>query len=201
MSVGAASTFVIPRLPEFLAKYPEIEIELSSTDHALDLIREGIDCVLRGGGRSEPELIEKEIGGMECINVASPAYIKAFGKPKTLEDLKNHRLIHYTHVFGSKLHGFEYFDGEKYRDFKMKSAISVNSTISLGAACLAGLGIAQVPAIGTRKRIAEGLLVEVLPKFRAESYKMRLVYHERRLLTKRVRIFMEWLEAVLREQL
>ena len=200
MSVGAAS-LVIPLLPEFFEKYPDLEVELSSRDYFVDLMREGIDCALRSGGSKEPELIEKEIGEIVCVNCASPAYINRYGKPKHLDDLKNHRLVLYTHTFGSKSHGFEYFDGAKSRIIKMKTAIAVNSITSYSEACRAGLGLAQLPLIGARKAFKDGTLIEVLPKFRPEPYKLKLIYHERRLLSHRVRIFMDWLEKVLKERL
>lgn len=196
MSVGV-SNLVIPMLPGFFKAYPEIELELSSRDYFADLAREGIDCAIRGGGPSEPGLIEKEIAEVVCVNCVAPSYIVEFGKPKNIDDLKNHRLIHYTHNFGSKPHGFEYFDGEKHREVNMRSAITVNSGPAYGAACIAGLGIAQLPLMGVRNRLKDGSLIEVLPKFRARSYIMKLVYHERRLLNQRVRVFMDWLEAAL----
>jgi DNA-binding transcriptional LysR family regulator len=103
------------------------------------------------------------------------------------------------YAFGSKMSGFEYFDGEKYRQVKMKGIVAVNSVMSYGDACFAGLGIAQLPLIGTRKHLKDGSLIEVLPKNRAQPYKMKLVYHERRLLSQRVRVFMDWLEKILKD--
>jgi len=196
MSAGVAN-LVMPLLPKFFKEYPEIELELSSRDYFVDLVREGIDCAIRGGGPGEPGLIAKDITEVVCVNCAAPSYIAEFGKPKNIDDLKNHRLINYTHNFSSKSHGFEYFDGDKYREIKMKGAISVNSGTAYGAACLAGLGIAQLPLIGVRNRLKDGTLVEILPRFRARSYTMKLVYHERRLLSQRVRVFMDWLEKAL----
>lgn len=198
-SVVVAKEIIIPNLPDFIKKYPEIEVELSSTDHRVDLTREGIDCVIRTGGPTESGLVEKEIASLKCINCVSPQYIKKYGKPKNLEDLKNHKIVHYSQTLGGKLHEFEYFDGTKCHYIKMKSIITVNSTISYLSACVAGLGIAQVPFESAKEYLDDGRLIEVLPKYKAEPFNLRLVYHERRLLSKRVRIFMEWLESILKK--
>lgn len=201
MAVTNARDVVIPRLPEFVAKHPGVEFEFSATDYRIDLAREGIDCVVRAGGASEPGLIEKDLGTLVLINCASPAYLKKYGTPKRLEDLKGHLLVNFTHRFGNPSDGFEYFDGERYREWKMRRSISVNNTDTYKAACLAGMGIAQIPLVGVRQHLQQGALVEVLPKHRAEPLAMKLVYHQRRLLTKRVRVFMDWLEPVLREHI
>jgi DNA-binding transcriptional LysR family regulator len=201
MTVSLARDFLIPQLSKFLEKYPGLEVELSGTDRRVDLIREGIDCVVRGGGRAEPGLIEKELGRMPVLNVVSPHYLEKHGRPKNLEDLKNHKLIQYSQVLGTKPGGFEYFDGEKYRELKMTGVITVNNVDTYKAACLAGLGICQNPLPGIAKDLKNGKLVEVLPKFRAEPMTLKLVYQQRRALSKRVRVFMDWLEPMLKEYL
>ncbi len=201
MIVPLARDFFIPLLPKFLEKYPGIEIELSSTDRKVDLVREGIDCVIRGGDLSEPGLLERELGTATVVNAAAPSYIQRFGKPKSIEDLKNHKLIYYSQTFASKPEGFEYFDGDKYREAKMAGMITVNTVDSYKAACLAGLGICQNPINGIAKELESGALVEVLPKFRAEPFKVKMVYPQRRMLSKRVKVFMDWLEPLLKEHI
>lgn len=199
MVASLARDFFIPRLSKFIEKYPDIEIELSATDRRVDMIREGIDCVIRGGNNDEPGLVEKEIGKMPVLNFASPNYIKKYGMPKTIEDLKNHKLIYYTQVLGSKSAGFTYLDADKYRKLKMASVITVNNVDSYKAACLAGLGISQNPVVGLKNELKTGTLVEVLPKFRAEPMPLKLVYLQRRQVSKRVIIFMDWLELHLKD--
>ena len=198
MSVGVAQ-IVIPHLPSFFEQYPEIEIEISSRDYFVDLVREGIDFAIRGGGPSTNDYIEKELGAIVCVTCVSPAYIEKFGKPKLIDDLTNHILIHYTQTLGSKNRGFEFFDGEKTRFVKMKSSITVNSVSSYYEACLAGLGIAQLPLIGIAKSLKEGSLIEVLPKFRAEPYSWKLIYHEGRILSARSRILMDLMTHIIED--
>jgi DNA-binding transcriptional LysR family regulator len=201
MTTSVAKNFFIPILPTFLKKYPGIEIEVSGTDGWIDVIRENIDCVIRSGDVIVPGLAEKEIGYMEIINVVSPGYLKKFGKPRNLEDLKKHRLVFYSPILGAKPEGFEYFDGDKSREIKMSGAITVNNIDSYKAACLTGLGICQNPLIGVAEYLKSGALVEILPKFRPKGATLKLVYQERRMLSKRVRVFMDWLEPALKKYL
>jgi DNA-binding transcriptional LysR family regulator len=197
-TVTLARRLIVPRLPEFLAEHPGIEIELSSTDRRVDPIREGIDCVIRGGTAVEPGMVERPLGHLTIVNCASPEYLAAYGTPQTLEDLKTHKLIRYVQQLGTTPGGFEVADGGKVREVKMSGRLVVNNTDTYEAACLAGLGIAQDPLVGIQQYLRSGDLVEVLPAFRAEPLPMKLVYPQRRLLAKRVRAFIDWLEPVLK---
>lgn len=197
MSAPVAREAIIPRLAEFLSAYPQVEIEISSSDRRVDIIREGIDCVVRGGGTTDPGLAERPLGVLEFINVAGMEYIKKFGKPKTIDDLKSHRVVFFSAVLGSSASGFEYHDGTRYREAKMAGIVTVNSIDAYKAACTAGLGICQIPRISVAAELKEKTLVEILPQFRAEPMPVKLVFPQRRMLAKRVRVFMDWLEPIL----
>jgi DNA-binding transcriptional LysR family regulator len=196
MSTVFARHAVIPRLPELMRSYPLLEVELSSTDRRVDLVREGFDCVLRVGTVSDPGLIARPLGHMRMVNCASPAYLKIYKKPKMLADLSTHQLVHYVNTLGGKSSGFEYFDNAQDYSLPMQGAMTVNNAEAYTAACLAGLGIIQVPAIGVQDLITRGQLVEVLPKHVARPMPLTLLYANRRNLSKRVRVVMDWLAAV-----
>jgi DNA-binding transcriptional LysR family regulator len=201
MASSIARDVVIPQLPSFFELYPEIEIEMIGVDRKVDLIKEGVDFSLRGGP-VEPGLgaIELNWAEVKIVNVASPAYLKRFGRPRKLDDLKNHRLVNYVTSFGENPDGFEYFDGERNRQIKMKSVISVSTIDAYKAAALAGLGICQNPKIGVRQYLKSGELIEVLPAFRPRpASNAKIVFPQRRLLAKRVRAFIEWVTPVLRK--
>ena len=200
MASSLARDVVIPKLPEFFELYPEIEIEILGVDRKVDLIREGVDCTIRGGP-IEPGLgaVELNWGEVVIVNVASRAYLEKFGRPKDLDDLKNHRLVNYVSTLGEKPEGFEYFDGERNRHIKMRSTISVATIDAYKAAALAGLGICQNPRIGVRQYLKGGQLIDLLPSFRPRSMSSaKIVYPQRRLLAKRVRAFIDWVTPVLR---
>ncbi|AJC19444.1 LysR family transcriptional regulator [Pandoraea pulmonicola] len=196
-----ARTTVIPQLPAFLAQHPALQVELSSTDRRVDLVREGFDCVLRAGAIVDSTLIARPLGHMRQINVASRAYLARYGVPETLEDLNRHQLIHYTTTLGTRPTGWEYFDGERYAQWPMEGVLTVNNADAYQAACLAGLGLIQAPESGVRAHLADGTLREVLPGYQAEPLAVTLLYANRRHLPRRVQAFMNWLADLLTPRL
>lgn len=199
MPSGFAKNILIPRLPKFTEKYPGVEIELSSTDRRVDVVREGFDCVLRVGNLEDSGLIAKKLGSLSITNVVSPEYIKKFGRPKSIEDLSKHHLVHYVSNLGAKSEGFEYFDSAsgKYKNVKMKGPVTVNNADSYTQSCLAGLGIIQAPTIGLKQYLSSGEMIEVLSKYKAEPMPVAIIYPHRRNLSRRVQLFMDWLSGLM----
>jgi DNA-binding transcriptional LysR family regulator len=195
MSTGFARQAVIPRLPALLARYPLLELEISSTERRVDLVREGFDCVLRAGPVLDSSLVARPVGQMRMANCASPAYLQRYGTPRSPADLAGHQLVHYASTLGAKPDGFVYLapDGHTTLQLPMPGAITVNNADAYTAACLAGLGIIQVPAEGAREHIRSGRLVELLPAHAAPSMPLTLLYANRRNLSQRVRVVMDWL--------
>jgi len=201
MSGGVARLFVLPQLAEFMQAHPLIELELSSTDRLVDLVREGFDCVLRVGPLVDSSLVARPLGAFRIINCASPAYLERHGTPKTLDDLATHQLIHYVSTLGARSPGWEYPDGSGYASLPMAGSITVNNSDSYTAACIAGLGLIQAPAAGLQPLIDAGRLVEVMPDCRAEPMPVSLLYANRRNLPRRVQAFMAWITQVLQPHL
>ncbi|MGA9335496.1 MAG: LysR family transcriptional regulator [Rudaea sp.] len=197
MPTGTARNHIIPRLPEFLAAHPDLEIELSSTDRRVDPVREGFDCVLRVGALQDSGLIARPLGKLRMVNCASPAYLRARGIPRELSDLARHRLIHYQTTFGAARDGFEYPHEGSYRSLPMAGAVTVNNAEAYESACLAGLGLIQVPVLGVRELLHTGRLIEILPQSVAEPMPMSIVYAARRNLPRHVQAFMSWLVETL----
>ena len=197
MPSGIAQDHVIPKLPGFLREHPLLEIEVSSTDRKVDVIREGFDCVLRIGALEDPSLIARPLGRFRLLNCVSAKYIEERGMPRTLDDLKSHILVHYVTTLGGKSQGFEYFDGAKYRTVAMSGPLTVSSAGAYQAGCLAGLGIIQAPAVGLQPLVERGELVEVLPDLRAEPMPVSFVYAHRRNVSRRVQVFMAWVAEIL----
>ena len=199
MPVGVARNLVMPRLPVFLHHYPGLELELSSSDRLVDLIREGFDCVVRVGTLKDSGLIARPLGKLTQINCASPQYLARFGYPESLEDLASHAVVHYAVNLGTRPQGFEVATDNGTKWIKTGGMLTVNSTETYHAACLAGLGIIQVPRVGVRDALRAGTLVEVLPQYRAEPMPVSLLYPHRRNLSRRVHLFMEWLTGVMKD--
>ena len=173
--------------------------EISSTDRQVDLVQEGFDCVLRLGPIGDDTLIARRLGRLRMVNAASPSYLERHGVPMTLDDLKaqGHRTIHYSRTLGAKPYGWEYPSGENYATLHLPGALHVNSVQTYEAAGLAGLGLIQAPLSGVGRYIAEGTLVEVLPDHLPEPLNVALVVAHRDNLSRRIRIFMDWIAEVL----
>ena len=196
MSTIMARNAVLPRLPELLQVHPQLEVEVSSTERRVDLVREGFDCVLRAGRLVEPGLIAKPLCALRMVNAVSPGYVARHGLPSALEDLPSHRLVHYVSVLGAKSTGFEYLQGEEEKSLPMAGQVTVNNAEAYQAACVAGLGLIQAPYVGLRDLVAAGQLRTVLPAYEARPMPLSLVYASRRNQSKRVRVVMDWLAAV-----
>lgn len=189
----------MPRLPAFLQQYPGIELELSSSDRMVDVVREGFDCVVRVGTLRDSGLVARPLGKLTVINCASPGYLERFGYPQTPDDLASHALVHYALNLGVRPQGFEIYSNNETRWVKTGGVLTVNSTETYHAACLAGLGIIQVPRTGVRDALRDGTMIEVLPQYRAQPMPVSLIYPHRRNLSRRVHLFMEWLTTVMKD--
>jgi DNA-binding transcriptional LysR family regulator len=192
-----ARDLVLPRLPEFLAAHPLLEVGISTTDRLVDLVHEGFDVVLRVGALVDSELVARPLGVLPMRNVASPAYLRAHGTPRTLADLARHRVVHYMPSLNAQGAAWEYVDGEgQRRTIAMRAHVTVNGTDAYQAAALAGLGLIQAPALGTDDLVARGELVDVLPALRAPAMPVSLMLPNRRQLAPRVQAVMTWLTQV-----
>jgi DNA-binding transcriptional LysR family regulator len=197
MSTRLARFTVIPALPAFLAEHPSLDIELGSTDRAVDLVREGYDCVVRAGALVESGLVARRVGEFEVVNCASPGYLREHGKPRGLRDLERHVLVHYVSTLGGKLDGWEYEEDGEWKELPMRGQVTVNNAEAYVAAAVAGLGLIQTPVTSLEEELASGRLVEVLPRLRARPMPVSILYPHRRQLSRRVRVFMDWLEGLL----
>lgn len=192
-----ARNVIIPRLPEFLSAHPQLELLVSTTDRRVDLLREGFDCVLRVGALRDSSLVAKRLGALEMVNCASPSYLHKYGIPRSLADLDQHLVVHYSLNLGSDAPSFEYFDGQGYREHPMRALVTVNSTDAYQAACIAGLGIVQAPRKGMLPHIEAGRLLQVLPELACEPLLVSLVQGHSRQARAPVRAVMSWLAQVL----
>lgn len=201
MPVSLARDLVIPRLPELLQAHPLLELHVSTTDRLVDVVREGFDLVLRVGALADSELVVTRLGAFEMLNCASPAYLREHGTPRRPADLDDHLVVHYAAGPGPGGAEFEWQEGARTRTRRMRCLISVNNTDAFRAACLAGLGIAQLPGYGVRGLLARGELVEILPRARQAPLPISLLHPHGRRVPRRVRAVHDWLAALLRPYL
>ncbi len=191
---------IAPALPTFLDAYPEIDIDLGVTDRAVNLVEESVDCVLRVGPLADSGMIARSIGDLPLINVASPAYLERHGVPQLPDDLHDHLVVNYASPSSGRVEAWEWVEGGVLRSMQMRGRIAVNSAEAYIACCLAGLGLIQIPAYDVRRHLKAGELVEVMPSDRAEPMPMTLLYPHRQHLSRRLHVFADWLESLLKRE-
>ncbi len=192
---------IAPALPDFLARYPDIAVELGVTDRAVNLVEGSVDCVLRVGPLSDSSLIARNLGELRLINVASPAYLKRYGTPQSPEELSEHEAVHYASPSTGAVEDWQWLEGERQHSRTMAGRVTVNGAEAYIACCLAGLGLIQIPAYDVAAHLAAGELVEVMPEHRAEPMPVALLYPHRQHLSRRLKVFADWLEPLLKERL
>ncbi|MFT9376182.1 LysR family transcriptional regulator [Komagataeibacter saccharivorans] len=193
---------VAPNLPSFLLRYPEIDIELGVTDRAINLIGDGVDCVLRIGPLSDSGLIARRMGELALVNVASPAYLARHGIPRTPADLTDgHETVRYASPTTGRVEAWEWMENGTARSLTLPGRVTVNNAEALVACALAGLGLVQVPPYDIRHHIAAGELVTVMPEWQAEPMPMALLYPHRKHLSRRLQLFADWLETLLAREM
>jgi DNA-binding transcriptional LysR family regulator len=189
-----AKDVLIPLLPDFMARYPEIRIDLGVADRSVDLISERVDCVIRGGPLDNSSLVARHIGDAVMITCATPAYLRQFGVPAYPEELKNgHRLISYVSSQNGRALPFRFRRDDEKIEIKVEHRIGINESNAHFAAALAGLGIIQTFAHSARTALRDGSLVEILAPWRPPAYPFHVVYPNNRYVTHRLRIFIDWL--------
>jgi LysR family transcriptional regulator for bpeEF and oprC len=192
---------VAPALPAFLDEYPGIDIELGVSDRTVNLIEDRVDCVLRVGTLSDSSLVARSIGELLLINVASPDYLARHGKPESVADLADHWAVNYASPSTGRVEPWEWLEDGEARTLTMRGRVTVNSAEAYIACCLAGSGLIQIPAYDVRRHLEAGELVEVMPAHRARPLAMTLLYPHRQHLARRVQIFADWLEMLMRDVL
>lgn len=193
MPAGIGRLIVIPALPAFTTRYPQIELDIGLNDHPVDLIREGVDCVLRGGLALDESLVARPLAQMDQLTLASPEYLKRMGVPHALEDLAGHQMVEYVSSASGKRYGLEFQVGSELRRAHLAKRVAVNSSDGYFAACEAGYGLIQAPHYHAMGQLAQGTLVEVLPQLAVPKMPLSALYPPHRQLSQRVRVFVDWL--------
>ena len=197
MPSRVARRLVAPALPGFFQRHPGIELDLGSGDRAIDLVQEGIDCALRVGELPASSLVARPLGVIRLVNCASPAYLHRHGVPQTPAELPQHLAVNYAQPAGGRVAPWEWMADGQARTLAMRARVVVNNAETYIACCLAGAGLIQIPAFDVREHLQRGELVEVLPDWPAPAMPVQLVYPHRRHLSRRVRVFSDWLAEVL----
>lgn len=183
---------VLPRLPRFLERYPEVAVDLVMGDDFTDLVEQRIDLSIRVGALTDPGLVARRIGTTRRVVVATPAYLARHGEPRTPEELRQHACIIYTRLATGANWPFTGRDGAV--SVPVQGRIQVNSTEGLRAAILSGLGIGMVPIWHfVDGEIASGRLKLLLPGYEPSPHPIHAVYPTRRFVAPKLRAMLDYL--------
>jgi len=192
-----ARFFVMPGLPAFLERYPDIVLQLGEDDRLVDLVREGVDCVLRTGTLQDSTLVGRQIALMPQVTVASPAYLARYGEPRSLEDLEGHRAVDYLSSATGRSLPLDFMVDGRNVQVRPRAVVSVTGAELYTGAALAGLGLVQVPRYRVERELAAGELKIVLPGAPPAPMPVSVLYPQNRQVSARVRVFTQWLAEVI----
>jgi LysR family transcriptional regulator, regulator for bpeEF and oprC len=197
-----ARLWLIPALPAFFARYPLLELDIGTGDRFVDLLREGVDCVLRVGKLPDSNLVGRRVGILEQSTVASATYLRKQGMPQTLADLQNgHYAVNWASPTTHRIEPLEFMAGRKRREVIMPGHVTVSGVEAYLACCEAGLGLAQFPRYRVAEGVANGTLREVLPATPPPSLPVTVLYPVHRQMPARLRVFVDWVVEQMSRQL
>jgi len=196
MPTVLANSIIIPKLPDFLERFPGLELYIGTSDHQNDLIASGIDCAIRLGVLDDSSLIAKPIGYVELVNCAAPKYIEKRGMPQKIEDLSSHVAVNFIVEHRRQIMPWRFrVDGELV-SVKMKSAVTVDNAGAFLHCGLAGIGMLQGLRPALQEHLDSGGLIEVLGEVTTEPKQVSILFPDRRHLSPNVRAFVEWVAGL-----
>jgi DNA-binding transcriptional LysR family regulator len=195
-----ARHFVVPALPDFLARHPELTLHIGEDDRLIDLVREGVDCVLRAGTLQDSSMVGRRIALLPQVTVASPGYLARHGEPADLAALaapgSTHRAVDYLSSATGKPVPLEFTVDGRVSTLQLPATVSVTGTDLYTGSAVAGLGLVQVPRYRVAAELADGRLKVVLDGFAPPPMPVSVLYSQHRQLSARVRVFTQWLREV-----
>ena len=196
---GLGTEVIIRALPQFLAQYPQIQMEMGCSDRTVDLIEEGVDCALRGGPLADSTLIARRVGVLKFVTCASREYLATHGIPQHPLDLQQHQCINYFSARSGKIYDWDFQRGDEQLQFAIPSRFAINNSDAYLQAGLAGLGVMQLPMFMLHPYLASGKLELILTDWSSAPLPLHIVYPHNRHLSAKVRAFVEWVAQLLAE--
>jgi LysR family transcriptional regulator for bpeEF and oprC len=191
-----AKTAIIPALPEFFALYPDIQIEMGLSDRQVDIVEEGVDCVIRTGELEDSGLVARRLGNLPRVTCAAPSYLEKYGEPQTLDDLREHIAVNYVSSNTGRIRGWDFLVGDRIETIDMRSMIAVNEVDAYVTCGLHGLGILKGAVFPLSPYIQTGALREILKDYSSPPRPVSIMYPRNRHLPRKVRIFADWVADV-----
>jgi LysR family transcriptional regulator for bpeEF and oprC len=197
VSTMLANEVLIPALPAFFERYPDIKLELGCGDRPVDLIEEGVDCAIRAGQLNDSLLIARRVGVLAFVTCAAPAYLARHGRPAHPHELAQHRCVNYFSSKTGKTFEWDFARGAERLLMPLPGSLAVNDSSAYMRAGLAGLGVVQMSSFSAAPYIASGQMELVLEDWTSTALPIHVVYPQNRHLSAKVRVFVEWLADLL----
>lgn len=188
-----ARLVVVPKLAQFQQRYPGITLQLSIADQPIDLVKDGVDAVLRAGPLKDSSLIAKPLGQMPQATLASPSYLARHGIPEHPAELTRHRMVAFALPSNGRIEPLEFMVEGSYQPQMLAFDLSTNGADTYVAAGLAGFGLIQGPRYDLKEQVDKGLLVEVLADYPPPPMPLAILYPQKRHQSQPLRLFADWL--------
>jgi len=191
---SVARQIIVPALPAFHARYPDIQLDLGVGDRLVNLIADNVDCVVRGGNLMDESLVARRIAQIEFVTCATAGYLAAYGVPTHPSELDgpHHRVVGYFSAGNGRLSPFEFNRGDEHIEVPGRYVVAVNDSNAYLAAGLQGLGIIQTAAFMIEELLASGTMVPVLEDWTTPGLPVYVVYPPNRHLSAKIRVFVDW---------
>ncbi|EEA03221.1 transcriptional regulator, LysR family [Burkholderia sp. H160] len=193
MPSAVASAIVLPSLDDFHTRYPNLDLAIGVSNRTVDMVSEAIDCSIQLGELPDSNLVARQLGSLDQITCASPAYLDRYGSPADLDELRAHVAVNCVSPHSGRECDFDFeVDGEA-RKVKLNGFVQVSDEQAYLTCGLQGLGMIQPARIAAQPYLDSGLLREVLPQWKPVPMPVSVAYVKNRRVSPRVRAFVDWL--------
>jgi len=194
MTASFARTIVLPAISDFQARHPALALVLTLGDRPIDLLEDGVDCVVRAGTpASSALLVARRVGSFKWISCASPDYLARHGTPQSVDDLARHSLIEFHSGRSGRAVDWHIIIDGKECAVPARGSLAVNDTDAYVNCALEGLGLIRIADYLAQAHLASGRLTAVLPQWASPVVPLSVIYPQNRHLPSTVRVFVDWL--------
>jgi len=194
---GFARQYVLPLMPDFLARYPAIRLDWSFENRHVDLVKEGFDAAIGAGIEADANVVARQLVPMKLLTVGAPAYLKERGAPLLLADLAMHDCIRLRSATTGRLRDWAFVVNRETVTVPVEGRLILSDLDAICDAALAGMGLARLGAHHVLPYLDDGRLVPVLPKFPSPPGAIQVYYAHYRLTPPKVRAFVDYLTKAL----
>jgi len=192
---SVATRLLLPHIDEFVQLHPQVELVISNGERLADLLRDGVDCLVRTDAPYESSMATHTLALLPQLLCASPAYLERYGEPQRPEDLSAHVGIGWLQRQHESEARIRLRSGDLQHDYRLRKGISVSDGESYLICALRGCGLAQLPRAHVESHLRDGSLVEVLGAFASPPLRVSLLHPAPRRLAPAARAFVDWATA------